>query len=71
MFSTDQTSHARWIADFILAHRLEKIGTRDIVRSYRPFRPPEAKAEMLSVMQTLVSIGCWNQKNPPTCPSLS
>ena len=65
MFSTDQTSHAKWVAGFILAHRLERITTRDIVRSYKAFKAPDAAREMTAVMQTLVSVG-WLEPEEPS-----
>ncbi len=65
MFSTDQTGHARWVAGFILAHGLERIGTRDLVRSYRAFKSPEAGREMMAVMQALVAVG-WVEPEEPT-----
>ena len=68
MFSTDQTGHAKWVAGFILAHKLERIGARDLVRSYRAFKAPEAAREMAAVMHTLVSIG-WLEPEEPTNPS--
>ncbi len=65
MFSTDQTGHARWVAGFILAHGLERIATRDLVRSYKAFRSPEAGREMMAVMNALVAIG-WLEPEEPT-----
>jgi hypothetical protein len=65
MFSTDQSGHARWIAGFILAHGLDRIQTRDIVRSYEALKSPEAKREMQSVMESLVAIG-WLDPVEPT-----
>ena len=65
MFSTDQTGHARWIAGFILAHGLERISTRDLMRSYKAFKSPEASREMMSVMQALVAVG-WVEPEEPT-----
>ena len=43
MFSTVQTGHAQWIAGHILAHRLDRITSRDIVRAYRDLRPGGAR----------------------------
>jgi hypothetical protein len=59
MFSTEQTSHAQWIAGHILAHRMERITSRDIVRAYRDLRPPEARAELDAVMTSLTTIS-WH-----------
>ena len=57
MFSTQQTSHARWIAGFILAKPTERIATREIVQAYGPLRAPEARRELLEVIESLVAIG--------------
>ena len=65
MFSTDQTSHARWVAGFILAHKLAQISSRDVVRSYRAFKAPEAQRELAVVMRTLVSVG-WLEPEEPS-----
>ena len=43
MFKTAQTGHAQWIAGFILAHRLDRIQDRDIVRNYRALSAPECR----------------------------
>ena len=68
MFSTDQTGHARWVAGFILAHGLEQISTRDIVRSYRALKAPEAQRDLAAVMRALVSVG-WLEPEEPTNPA--
>ena len=65
MFSTDQTGHARWVAGFILAHGLERITTRDLVRNYKAFKAPEASREMGAVMHTLVAVG-WLEPEEPS-----
>lgn len=67
MFSTVQTSHARWIAGHILAHRMDRITSRDIVRAYRELRPPEARAELDAVMASLTTIG-WLEPEVPSNP---
>jgi hypothetical protein len=65
MFNTTQTGHARWIAGHILAHHLDRITSRDIVRAYGALRAPEAKDELASVMASLVTIG-WLEPEEPT-----
>ena len=57
MFATDQTSHAQWIAGYILSRGVGRITTRDIVRDYRALSAPEAKQEMAAVMASLVTVG--------------
>jgi hypothetical protein len=64
MFATVQTSHAKWIAGHILAKRLDRITTRDIMRSYGALSAPEARDELNSVMASLVAIG-WVDPEPP------
>ena len=72
MFNTTQTNHARWIAGYILAKGEGRVTLRDIVRAYGPLRPPEAKRELMEVMDSLVSV-CWlrpeDQANPARPPS--
>jgi len=63
MFSTVQTGHARWIAGYILAQRLERITARDITRAYGALRPPEAKDELAAVMASLVTLA-WVEPEP-------
>lgn len=67
MFSTVQTSHARWIAGHILAHRMDRVTSRDIVRAYRDLRPPEARADLDAVMASLTTIG-WLEPEVPSNP---
>jgi hypothetical protein len=57
MFSTAQTTHAQWIAGHILAHHMDRITTRDVVRAYRALGSPEARDELAAVMTNLVAIG--------------
>jgi hypothetical protein len=64
MFTTDQTGHARWIAGYILAEKLERITTRDIVRSYRALKAPEARRELDAVMHSLVAVGWLDPEEP-------
>ena len=68
MFSTAQTSHARWIAGYILAHRMDRIAARDIVRAYGALRAPEAKDELAAVMASLVTVG-WLEPEMPSNPA--
>ena len=64
MFSTAQTSHAEWIAGYILAERLGRITSRDVVRAYRALKAPEARRELEEVMESLVTIG-WLEPEVP------
>jgi hypothetical protein len=57
MFATEQTGHARWIAEFILSKGESRIAARDIVRAYRPLRAPENRQELQSVMAGLEAAG--------------
>lgn len=65
MFATKQTSHARWIAGFILSRGVERIATRDIIQAYRDLRSPETRATLYQVMETLVMIGWVLPEDPP------
>jgi hypothetical protein len=56
MFSTTQTSHARWIAGYILAHGLDRITVRDVVRAYSALRAPEKRKDLDTTMASLVAI---------------
>ncbi len=67
MFNTEQTGHAQWLAGFILAHELRTITTRDIARSYRPFKKPEAARDLAAVMQNLEALG-WIERVEPMNP---
>ena len=68
MFSTAQTGHAQWIAGYILAERLERITSHDVVRAYGSLRAPEARDELAAVMASLVTIG-WLEPEAPTNPA--
>ena len=57
MFSSAQTTHAQWIAGYILAHKLDRITSRDVAKAYRPLRPPECKSELADVMASLATVG--------------
>jgi hypothetical protein len=67
MFGTAQTTHAQWIAGHILAHRLDRITTRDIVRAYRALAAPEARDELAAVMASMVAIA-WLEPEAPNNP---
>jgi hypothetical protein len=67
MFSTVQSGHAQWIAGHILAHGMDRITSRDIVRAYRELRPPEARAELDAVMASLTTVG-WLEPEVPSNP---
>jgi hypothetical protein len=54
----DMTTHARWVAGFILAHRLERITPRDIYRSYRDLRGhPDDIVRVLALLELAGWIG--------------
>jgi hypothetical protein len=67
MFATVQTGHAKWIAGYILARKLDRVTVRDIVQAYLQLRPPETRDELHSVMASLVAIG-WLDPVPPRNP---
>ena len=64
MFLTPQTGHARWIAGHILAHGLENITTREVVRAYRGLRSPEQARDLTATMASLVSVGWLDPTQP-------
>ncbi len=68
MFSTAQTGHAGWVAGFILAQKLDRVTSRDVVQAYRALRSPEARAELTGVMDSLVTVG-WLDPEPPANPA--
>ena len=61
MFSTAQTGHARWIGGFILARATPRITVRDVVQAYGALRSPEARRELLAVMESLIAVG-WSRE---------
>jgi hypothetical protein len=63
MFATTQTGHAAWVAGHILANSLDRITVRDIMRGYSALSSPEARAEIDSVMASLVAVG-WLDPEP-------
>jgi hypothetical protein len=67
MFATEQAGHAHWIAGYILAKKLGRIASRDIARDYRALSAPEARRELMSVMDSLVSVG-WLDPEEPNNP---
>jgi len=68
MFSTAQTSHARWIGGFILARAQPRVTLRDVVQAYGALRAPEARRELLGVMESLVTVG-WLRPEPQSNPA--
>ena len=67
MFSTAQTGHARWIAGYMLARKMDRITSRDVTRAYGALRPPEARAELDAVMAGLANVG-WLDPELPSHP---
>jgi hypothetical protein len=66
MFDTSQqTTHAEWIAGHILAERLDLITSRDVVRAYRALKAPESRDELGSVMAQL-TLYDWLEPQVPT-----
>jgi Protein of unknown function (DUF3987) len=65
MLGTVQTGHAKWIAGYVLAERLERVTVRDVVRVYGALRAPEARDDLEAVMASLVAIG-WLEPEVPT-----
>jgi hypothetical protein len=63
MFATVQTNHARWIAGHILAHTLDRITARDVVRAYIQLQAPEDRPVLDATMAGLVTIG-WLDPEP-------
>jgi len=70
MFASEQTGHARWIAGYILSKGEDRITSRDIVRAYGALRAPEQRRELLSVMESLETVG-WviAEERDPTVKS--
>jgi Protein of unknown function (DUF3987) len=63
MYLTPQTGHARWIAGHVLAHGLERVTKRDIVRGYGPLKPTEHQQQIAGVMESLVTMA-WLAPEP-------
>lgn len=68
MFSSVQSGHARWIAGFILSREDGRLALRDVVRAYGPLKAPEQRHELLSVMQSLETMG-WLRAEPQENPA--
>jgi hypothetical protein len=68
MFSSVQSGHARWIAGFILSREDGRLALRDVVRAYGPLKAPEQRHELLSVMQSLETMG-WLKAEPQENPA--
>ncbi len=68
MFSSVQPGHARWIAGFILSREDGRLALRDVVRAYGPLKAPEQRHELLSVMQSLETMG-WLKAEPQENPA--
>ena len=65
MFNTPDTDHAGWIAGYILARKLDRVTTRDIVQDHKALRPPEQRQKLYSVMDSLCLFG-WLEAEEPT-----
>lgn len=57
MFASPDTNHCRWIAGHILAHKLECITVRDVMRAYRALSDTDARPQLVSAMANLVAVG--------------
>jgi hypothetical protein len=68
MFSTTQTSHARWIAGFILSKKLYRVQMRDIIQAYGALRAPEHADHRAKVMESLV-VAAWLEPEIPDNPA--
>jgi hypothetical protein len=72
LFNTPQTSHAHWVAGYVLAsvdaRDNGRVTLRDVTRAYKPLRPPERRAELLEVMETL-EVMAWLTPEPTSNPS--
>ena len=64
MFGTVQTEHAVRIANYILAHRLERVTAREWCGPTAPSRPPEERGTLDSTMDALCLFG-WLAPLPP------
>lgn len=54
--SSENTSHADWLAGYILARKMDSLTIRDIVRAYRALRN-ETQDEIRAAVEPLVSFG--------------
>jgi hypothetical protein len=64
MLGTVQAGHAKWIAGYVLAERLERITVRDVMRVYGQLRSPEARDELAAVMASMVAVGWFEPEVP-------
>jgi Protein of unknown function (DUF3987)/Primase C terminal 2 (PriCT-2)/Bifunctional DNA primase/polymerase, N-terminal len=64
MLGTVQTGHAKWIAGYVLAERLERVTVRDVVRAYGQLSSPEARDDLTAVMASMVAVG-WLEPEVP------
>jgi hypothetical protein len=69
MFASRQSTHAAWIANFIIVGALDRVAARDIVQHYRPLRAPEQRETLENTMDSLCIIG-WLRPEPPRGGSL-
>ncbi len=65
MFSTRMDRHAVWIADYILARKLDRIVVSQILADYRPLRAPDHRSTLDDVMDSLERVG-WLAAETPT-----
>ena len=72
LFLTQQASHARWIAGFILSSAsvrdAGRVALRDLQRAYAPLRAPEHRRELVEVMSSLEIMG-WVKAELPDNPA--
>lgn len=68
MFLTPQSGHARWVAGWLLAHRMTRVAVRDVQRAYGALRPPEQRRELEAVMDSLAVMG-WLRAEPSDNPA--
>lgn len=68
MFSTRMTTHAAWVAGYILAHKLSRITAREIAKDYGALRAPEQRRTLDETMESLARIG-WVEPVPPSNPA--
>lgn len=64
MFASRQTTHATWIAKYIIANGMGRITARDISRDYRALKAPEQRDTLDSTMDSLCTFG-WLRPEPP------
>lgn len=68
MFATAPTGHARWIAGLILSRGRDRITLRNVGQAHGALRAPEARRELLDVMESLVNVG-WLRAEQPANPA--